>query len=117
MQGVEAMQREPEGSSPVLVREVPPSWRDCTRGSTSTSSRPIGCCLTAWWSGRTADYPGSLADTSVASRALRHLATSRRAIVKSRIIILYVDWTLGLGSFCLMATMYLCCFGDGAVNG
>lgn len=117
MQGVEAMQREPEGSSPVLVREVPPSWRDCIWGSTSTSSRPIGRCLTAWWSGRTADYPGCLADTSVASRALRHLATSRCAIAKSRIIVLYVDWALGLGSFCLMATTYSWCFDDGAVNG
>lgn len=28
VQGVEAMQQEPEGSSPMLVREVPPSWRD-----------------------------------------------------------------------------------------
>lgn len=29
MQGVEAMQQESEGSSPMLVREGPPSWRDC----------------------------------------------------------------------------------------
>lgn len=28
LQGVEAMHQEPEGSSPMLVREVPPSWRD-----------------------------------------------------------------------------------------
>lgn len=61
--------------------------------------------------------PGCLADTSVASRALRHLATSRCAIAKSRIIVLYVDWALGLGSFCLMATTYSWCFDDGAVNG
>lgn len=75
MQGLEAMQREPESSSPVLVREGPPSWRDCIWGSTSRPSRPIGRCLMAWWRGRTAHtltprWPPGQSGTSWRSRPL-----------------------------------------------